>query len=185
MSAPSDCASADGVRWRHTTARSVAIVAHLRQHPRTKIRTKPQAAGVPGANIFESGCVTAISLSTSDRFSNAGWIPVLFPPEKASLHTMAGSSLRTTHNRAAPRIRMGMVIIWRSMNVIVNGQERQFPELSAEAKLSNVIDSLALKGDRIAVEHNGVIVPRPEWESVAVASGDKLEIVHFVGGGAF
>jgi sulfur carrier protein len=71
------------------------------------------------------------------------------------------------------------------MNVIVNGQERQFPELPAKANLSKVIDSLALKGDRIAVEHNGIIVPRPEWESVAVTSGDKLEIVHFVGGGGF
>jgi sulfur carrier protein len=146
---------------------------------------KPRAAGVPVANILEGGCVTAISLSTSECFSNAGWVPALFPPEKASLHTMAGSSLGIGHNRAGPRTRKGMVIIWRSMNVIVNGQERQFPELSAEAKLSNVIDSLALKGDRIAVEHNGVIVPRPEWESVAVVSGDKLEIVHFVGGGAF
>ena len=77
------------------------------------------------------------------------------------------------------------MVIWRSMNVILNGYERQFSELTDEAKLSDLIAALGLKGDRVAVEHNGSIVPRSEWENAAVASGDKLEIVHFVGGGAF
>jgi thiamine biosynthesis protein ThiS len=76
------------------------------------------------------------------------------------------------------------MVIWRSMNVILNGHERQFPELASGAKLSELIEALGLKGDRVAVEHNGSIVPRSEWENAAVASGDKLEIVHFVGGGA-
>ena len=69
------------------------------------------------------------------------------------------------------------------MNVIINGQERQFPELTVEAKLSDLIAALGLKGDRVAVEHNGAIVGRPAWEGAAVAPGDRLEIVHFVGGG--
>jgi sulfur carrier protein len=41
-----------------------------------------------------------------------------------------------------------------------------------------------LKGDRIAVEHNGQIVQRARWADTPVSSGDRLEVVHFVGGGA-
>ncbi len=75
------------------------------------------------------------------------------------------------------------MVIWRSMKVIVNGQEREFPELAVGARLSELIALLGLKGDRVAVEHNGSIAARSAWESAAVSSGDKLEIVHFVGGG--
>jgi sulfur carrier protein len=40
-----------------------------------------------------------------------------------------------------------------------------------------------MKSDRIAVELNLEIVPRAQWESVQLKDGDRLEIVHFVGGG--
>jgi sulfur carrier protein len=76
------------------------------------------------------------------------------------------------------------MVIWASMIVIVNGQERLFSELPAESNLSVVISALGLQGDRIAVEHNAEIVPRKAWETTPISSGDKLEIVHFVGGGA-
>jgi thiamine biosynthesis protein ThiS len=69
------------------------------------------------------------------------------------------------------------------MKVIINGQEREFPELAAPAKLGELLQALELKGDRVAVEHNGSIVVRGEWEGTTIGSGDKLEIVHFVGGG--
>ena len=69
------------------------------------------------------------------------------------------------------------------MNVIINGQERHFPELAADAKLGELLEILELQGDRVAVEHNGSIVARAEWENAQVHAGDKLEIVHFVGGG--
>jgi sulfur carrier protein len=35
----------------------------------------------------------------------------------------------------------------------------------------------------VAVEHNGKIVPRTEWTETPLSDGDRLEIVHFVGGG--
>ncbi|HVJ07060.1 MAG TPA: sulfur carrier protein ThiS [Acidisarcina sp.] len=70
------------------------------------------------------------------------------------------------------------------MTFTINGQERDFPALGAGATLDTLIEALALKSDRIAVEHNGTIVRRPEWSGTPVASGDKLEIVHFVGGGS-
>jgi sulfur carrier protein len=70
-----------------------------------------------------------------------------------------------------------------SLTITVNGQNREFPGLAAPASLAEVIAEMNLKGDRIAVEHNGVIAQRTRWAEVSVASGDRLEVVHFVGGG--
>ncbi len=70
------------------------------------------------------------------------------------------------------------------MNVIINGQERQFPELSSGSRLAELVAVLGLKNDRVAVEHNGSIVSRSDWEGVSLDQGDRLEIVHFVGGGS-
>jgi thiamine biosynthesis protein ThiS len=41
-----------------------------------------------------------------------------------------------------------------------------------------------MKPDRVAVELNLEIVPRSQWETTALKNGDKLEVVHFVGGGS-
>jgi thiamine biosynthesis protein ThiS len=69
------------------------------------------------------------------------------------------------------------------MYLVLNGQSREFPLLVNGANLQDLITSLSLKGDRVAIEHNGNIVPRAEWTSTGLAEGDRLEIVHFVGGG--
>ncbi|MGI8771366.1 MAG: sulfur carrier protein ThiS [Acidobacteriaceae bacterium] len=66
----------------------------------------------------------------------------------------------------------------------INGQDRVLTELVAGANVHDLIEALALKGDRIAVEQNGAIIRRPEWNVTPVAEGDRFEIVHFVGGGA-
>jgi thiamine biosynthesis protein ThiS len=69
------------------------------------------------------------------------------------------------------------------MYFVVNGQSREFPRLGTGANLQELIAELGLKGDRVAIEHNGNIVPRAEWANAGLAEGDRLEIVHFVGGG--
>jgi sulfur carrier protein len=69
------------------------------------------------------------------------------------------------------------------LTLIVNGQSRSFSNLEPSATLAEVIAAMELKGDRIAVERNGEISPRTRWAEVAVSSSDRLEIVHFVGGG--
>jgi sulfur carrier protein len=69
------------------------------------------------------------------------------------------------------------------LSVILNGQPKEFPQLEAGVSLSQVVATLELKGDRIAIEHNGEIAQRETWEQAPVNSGDRLEIVHFVGGG--
>jgi len=68
--------------------------------------------------------------------------------------------------------------------LVINGQNRSFDNLTLPATLAQVIAAMNLKGDRIAVEHNGQIVQRARWADTPIASGDRLEVVHFVGGGA-
>ena len=49
--------------------------------------------------------------------------------------------------------------------------------------LALLIEHLGMKQDRVAVELNRNIVPRDQWAETNLAEGDRLEIVHFVGGG--
>jgi thiamine biosynthesis protein ThiS len=66
------------------------------------------------------------------------------------------------------------------MQLIINGESREFAPLSTVAEL---LAQLGMKPDRVAVELNRDLVPRNRWASTQVSEGDKLEIVHFVGGG--
>jgi thiamine biosynthesis protein ThiS len=65
------------------------------------------------------------------------------------------------------------------MQLVINGDERNF----TAATLDALIEELGMKGDRVAVELNREIVPRTNWGVTALKDGDRLEIVHFVGGG--
>jgi sulfur carrier protein len=69
------------------------------------------------------------------------------------------------------------------LTLTLNGQSRTFDSLTELATLDQLIAELGLKGDRVAVEHNGQIAPRTVWPNTAIADGDRLEVVHFVGGG--
>ena len=64
----------------------------------------------------------------------------------------------------------------------INAQTRSF-ELAEPATLDQVIQELGIKADRVAVELNGTIVPRQAWPQTSVNSRDRMEVVHFVGGG--
>lgn len=70
-----------------------------------------------------------------------------------------------------------------SFTLTLNGQSRDFANLTPPVTLAQLITELQLKGDRIAVEHNGQIVERTRWPEQTLAAGDSLEVVHFVGGG--
>ena len=61
----------------------------------------------------------------------------------------------------------------------VNGETRR----TAAATIAQLVRELDLDPAKVAVEHNGTIAPRSELDSHALADGDTLEIVHFVGGG--
>jgi len=67
-----------------------------------------------------------------------------------------------------------------ALSLIVNGESRQ----TSAATVAQLVAELELKPEKVAVEHNGAIVPRSTLGDAALADGDVLEIVHFVGGGS-
>ena len=67
------------------------------------------------------------------------------------------------------------------MTLTINGENRTL--VSAET-LSALVEQLGMKSDRVAIELNREIVPRDLWPQTSLRDGDRLEIVHFVGGGA-
>ena len=71
-----------------------------------------------------------------------------------------------------------------ALALTINGQSRTFEELNSPAILEKLLERLGLKADRVAVELNGEIAPRGRWAEIPIASGDRLEVVHFVGGGS-
>ena len=66
------------------------------------------------------------------------------------------------------------------LHVTVNEEAREVP---AGTTLAGLVERLALAPERLAVEHNGRVVPRADWTRVELSEGDRVEIVHFVGGG--
>lgn len=70
-----------------------------------------------------------------------------------------------------------------TLTVQLNGQARTLEGTDDPSPLDVVIGALELKSDRVAVELNGDIVRRSMWGQTQVGNGDRLEIVHFVGGG--
>lgn len=71
-----------------------------------------------------------------------------------------------------------------AMRLVVNGSEKLVEAIAAGAPMTDFVATLGFRPDRVAVERNGEIVPRAEWGTCTLAEGDKLEVVHFVGGGA-
>jgi len=67
------------------------------------------------------------------------------------------------------------------LRVYVNGEPR---ELTAPLSLAELITQLDLPAARIAVELNRVVVRRNEWSTIVIQDNDRIEIVHFVGGGS-
>ena len=66
------------------------------------------------------------------------------------------------------------------MKLQINGDQRELPD---GLSLAALVEHLGMKPDRVAVELNLEIVPRTNWQNIQLKNGDKLEIVHFVGGG--
>jgi len=66
------------------------------------------------------------------------------------------------------------------MQVTVNGSAREIPD---DLTVTGLVAHLGLTGGPVAVEINREIVPRADHPNRKVATGDAIEIVHFVGGG--
>ena len=66
------------------------------------------------------------------------------------------------------------------MNIVLNGEQRS---LDGALTLRGLIDELELAGKRLAVEVNQEVVPRSEHAAYHLRDGDRVEIVHAIGGG--
>jgi thiamine biosynthesis protein ThiS len=66
------------------------------------------------------------------------------------------------------------------LRIEVNGEPREVPDGASVAELMAL---LGLAAPRVAVELNLEIVPRSAWGATRLAAGDRLEVVHFIGGG--
>lgn len=64
--------------------------------------------------------------------------------------------------------------------IIVNGEEF---EIDSGSSVTKLVEERGLDRSRVAVELNGEIVPRGTFDDTLLHDGDKVEIVHFVGGG--
>jgi len=62
----------------------------------------------------------------------------------------------------------------------LNGEPHPTPENST---ILDLLSSLNIDPTRVAIEYNGLILKKESWPSTTLQPGDKLEIVHFVGGG--
>ena len=66
------------------------------------------------------------------------------------------------------------------MLIEINGEQRDVP---SSISLSELINHLALAPERLAIEVNRQVIRRAEWQQTTLKEGDRVEIVHFVGGG--
>lgn len=73
-----------------------------------------------------------------------------------------------------------MIFVTEKLTLEINGEARSVPAMQNVAEL---LGFLGLAQDRIAVELNRRILRRADWGGTAVADGDRIEIVQFVGGG--
>ncbi len=67
-----------------------------------------------------------------------------------------------------------------NMKLLVNGEDVTLPEGTT---VRSLLDTLDLGSGPVAVERNGEVVPRALHPTTPLAEGDKVEVVHFVGGG--
>ncbi len=67
-----------------------------------------------------------------------------------------------------------------TIEITVNGEAYQ---LAGDSTVVDLVDALKLASERLAIELNLSILPRAAWSETKLKDGDRIEIVHFVGGG--
>lgn len=66
------------------------------------------------------------------------------------------------------------------MKVFINGETK---EITKHVNLLELLKEFSLPSERIAIELNKAVVRKKDWENIEIKDADKIEIVHFVGGG--
>lgn len=67
------------------------------------------------------------------------------------------------------------------MNLVINGEDHH--DLPSGMSVAALLAHLKLPVKKIAVERNREIVPKSTFETATLSEGDRLEIIHFIGGG--
>lgn len=66
------------------------------------------------------------------------------------------------------------------LTIFLNGEERT---IDGPVNIDRLLEMFSLPSKRIAIEINTSVVRRKDWENTPVNEGDRIEVVHFVGGG--
>lgn len=66
------------------------------------------------------------------------------------------------------------------MQIVLNGENRA---LTPDLSVAGLLKEIGIESRKVAVERNLEIVPKSAFETTLLADGDRLEIVHFIGGG--
>ena len=67
-----------------------------------------------------------------------------------------------------------------AVNISLNGEEREVPD---KIILDQLLDLFSMPKQRVAIEVNGEVVRRGAWPETFIGERDRIEVVHFVGGG--
>jgi thiamine biosynthesis protein ThiS len=66
------------------------------------------------------------------------------------------------------------------IKIFINGESK---ELSGQINLNELLKYFSLPTERVAIELNQEVVRKKDWENIQIKDADKIEVVHFVGGG--
>jgi sulfur carrier protein len=66
------------------------------------------------------------------------------------------------------------------INIFINGETKEVP---GEVSLHRLLELFSLPSQRVAIELNREVVRKKDWEDIIVREADRIEVVHFVGGG--
>ena len=66
------------------------------------------------------------------------------------------------------------------MQILLNGENKQ---IDRELNLTELLRHFELPTERIAIELNREVIRKKNWDSIKIKEADKIEVVHFVGGG--
>jgi thiamine biosynthesis protein ThiS len=66
------------------------------------------------------------------------------------------------------------------IQLLVNGENKT---LEANSNVFDLLSTMQISADRIAVEINKKVVRKKDWLSISLLESDEIEIIHFVGGG--
>ncbi len=67
------------------------------------------------------------------------------------------------------------------VNITINGED--YSDIADNISVTDLLSQLSLPAKKIAVERNREIVSKSSFDTTVLSEGDRLEIIHFIGGG--